>query len=423
MTKLETTPEYPPKNSEQSAGYHATEHWLERMDNAQQQLRNAMPWMTTGVAAAHAGAHLASEVFRLVQGVHGTVAAAPLPFAPTAEAKPRGLSKLVYKCVETGFIGTEQALSTLAAALPANTHQHAHWLNIQSAVNGVIGDRLVATNNRLAIPMQRVPAEAQNDHPHLVLFVHGLCMNEQGWAGNAHQAFKSALDGHRMRVEYLRYNTGRHISENGASLAALLAEIVRTENPQSISLVGHSMGGLVIRSAMAQASKRDQSDEWVDRLKRCIYLGTPHHGAPLERLGNHANRLLKVSPYTAPFMRLGNIRSAGIQDLRHGCIVQEDWANRMNSDDVSDYRSPQALPKHIGHLFVAATRSDSIPDALHHALDDYLVPVTSALGLCPHNRLTLNAPTLFRQTLPQSHHMDLLSSSETHRLLHEHLRR
>lgn len=413
------SPEFPTERKT----HHATNEWLARMETAQRQIRDALPWVTTGVAAAHAGSHLASEVLRLVHGMHGNISAAPPVFAQQQESPTRGITKLVYDCIETGFTGTERALSTLASALPDNTHEHPQWLNIQAAVNGVIGDRLAATGNRLSIPMQRVALDRQNKNPHVVLFLHGLCMSELGWNSKAHDDLCTSLQNKHMRVEYLRYNSGRHISENGAELAVTLAELVATEDPCSISLVGHSMGGLVIRSAIAQAATVAASDEWVNRLKSSVFLGSPHHGAPLERLGNHANRILKVSPYTAPLMRLGNIRSAGIQDLRHGCIVEDDWSTREDHDDILDYRTQQALPDHVEHLLVAATRSATVPDALHTALDDYLVPVRSALGICPQNRLTLDARRLTRHTLPGSHHMDLLSSVETNRMLHDHLQR
>ncbi len=393
---------------------HATEDLLANAARFQAGLSQALAWASSGAAVTQAAASLAGEVLGVVRGMHGTISRAPLPLAQVPEGQPRGITRLVYDCIETGFTGTETALATLANALPAAELNSAGWIQTQAAINGVLGDRLYATGNRLAIPMQRT--RAQGEGRRLVLFIHGLCMSELGWAGQAHLALVDDLLSTGHRVEYLRYNTGRHISDNGADLAALLAHAIDSGEFEQISLIGHSMGGLVMRSALAQA---DHAAPWVQAIKHCVYLGTPHHGAPLERLGNHANRLLKVSPYTAPFMRLGNIRSMGIQDLRHGCITESDWAARESHDDINDYRDLPPLPEHITHTLVAATRSTVMPENPNEALDDYLVPVESALGICAHNLRTLDAPRLMRHSLHDSHHLHMLSGQAYQRIIRE----
>ncbi|MEZ4750856.1 MAG: alpha/beta hydrolase [Bdellovibrionota bacterium] len=72
---------------------------------------------------------------------------------------------------------------------------------------------------------------------------HGLMADEAIWKGFAPKLSK------RYSVLHIRYNTGRHISENGKSFCALMNELVRRHSPRKIVLIGHSMGGLVIRSA------------------------------------------------------------------------------------------------------------------------------------------------------------------------------
>ncbi|UUZ51461.1 GPI inositol-deacylase [Massilia sp. B-10] len=89
-------------------------------------------------------------------------------------------------------------------------------------------------------------------------------------------------------------------------------------------IVAHSMGGLVARSACHAAQEEGHS--WPGLLRKMAFLGTPHHGAPLERGGNWVHLVTDLSAYSAPFSRLAKIRSAGITDLRHGSVLDEDWA-------------------------------------------------------------------------------------------------
>src|SRR4029453_1583503 len=83
-----------------------------------------------------------------------------------------------------------------------------------------------------------------------------------------------------------------------------------------------SMGGLVARSASYHG--RLARHDWLRSLRRLIFLGTPHHGAPLERGGHRLDYVMELSPYVAPFTRLGKARSAGITDLRYGNITMDE---------------------------------------------------------------------------------------------------
>ena len=123
---------------------------------------------------------------------------------------------------------------------------------------------------------------------------------------------------------YLRYNTGRHISTNGQEFAQLLEQLCEAwpVPVESLSLIGHSMGGLVIRSASWYAQQAQST--WLQHLQRVVCLGTPHHGSPVERAGHALDRAMQRIPYTEP-LALGRRRSAGIKDLRHGDLLDEDW--------------------------------------------------------------------------------------------------
>ena len=145
-----------------------------------------------------------------------------------------------------------------------------------------------------------------------------------------------------------------------------------------LSVVAHSMGGLVIRSAHHYATLAGL--RWPEFVRHIVFLGTPHHGAPLERAGNRIDVILDSTPYTAPFGALGRLRSAGITDLRYGHVVDEDWRGHDRFRRAPDSRQLVPLPAGVACFAVAATRAARrrpLPDQL---IGDGLVPVPSALG-------------------------------------------
>ena len=92
----------------------------------------------------------------------------------------------------------------------------------------------------------------------------------------------AAAGGPRRHARHVRYNTGLHVSENGRGLARLLDEMVE-EWPcqlEELVLIGHSMGGLVARSACHYGAS------WTDRVRHVFCLGSPHLGADLEKGAN-----------------------------------------------------------------------------------------------------------------------------------------
>lgn len=400
-----------PANAAQPPSEHATQKLLQSAQRWRDQASQALGWLGRTASLAQAGSQVGREVVDLVQGVHGSISSVSPPFGRHPEGQTRGITSLVYRCIGTGFDGMESAFATIARELPDDQPEPQQWLHIRSALNGVLGDRLETQANPLALCMQL--CRDPDPSPRRVLFIHGLCMNELAWDNPAQEALRQALHRAGWACDRLRYNSGRSIAANGADLAELLASEHAAGRLQQLSLVGHSMGGLLIRSALAQAGKAP----WTQAVKHCVYLGSPHQGAPLERIGNHANRLLGLSPYTAPFMRLGNIRSAGIQDLRHGSLRETDRA--AERDATEDPRQPCPLHPGPQHLLLAATRSELLPVDLHQASDDYLVPVVSALGLDQRADWQLDAPRLRRQTLNATHHLGLLDSPRVSQIVQD----
>jgi pimeloyl-ACP methyl ester carboxylesterase len=359
--------------------------------------------LATGLAQL--GVDLGLHVVDVVHEMHGSIASVQLPFGTARPASTP--ARPVYAAIRSGFRLANASIGSLGRLLPAP--DAAHLLRIRSAANGVFGQRLAETGNPLALPMtleRPHPATGDAEAPRL-LFVHGLCMSEDAWQRGAHAAFVDEARRQGREVSYLRYNSGLRISRNGADLARLL-EADAARGP--LWLVGHSMGGLVARSALHQALAAGM--RWPDRVRGLVTLGAPHDGAALERIGNHANRLLGVSPYTKPLSRLGNLRSDGIRDLRHGNLLQEDWDGVDDPDHPHDLRRRLPLAAGIRHLFVAATRSPAAESQQAALRDDLLVSVPSALAYAH-----LGQEPAERHVLAGLDHMGLLGSRRVYALL------
>lgn len=311
----------------------------------------------------------------LVEAMHAEIARLPLT---ARRDRATGLTGLVYRSIRgvTRLVGggLDLALGALAPALDQARPDEASA--VIAALNGVLGDYLEETANPLATPMSLRPLVDGASGPPLVM-LHGLCMNEAQWRRDGAD-FPAALAALGYQPLGLRYNSGRPIWRNGAELARLLDGV-----PGPLTLVGHSMGGLVIRSAIAQAGRR----RWVKRLQGLVTLGTPHQGAPLERGGQQVQLLLGLSAYSRPLAGLAARRSAGIRDLRHASLLEVD-AGRA---------SVVPLPEGVACRAVAATTAKTPSGSPARWLGDGLVPVASALGQhrSPARRLQFDDTALF----------------------------
>jgi hypothetical protein len=170
------------------------------------------------------------------------------------------------------------------------------------------------------------------------------------------------------------------------------------------------MGGLVARSVCHYGEARDASG-WRRKLTKLICLGTPHHGAPLERGGNWVDVLLGVSRYSAPLARLGKLRSAGVTDLRFGNVLDEHWVGRDRFEQGADARTELKLPEGVACYAIAATTS---PAGESNPFGDGLVPVDSALGRHDGSHLTLRFPEDHQWVGHGIGHIELLSSPEVY---------
>ena len=279
-------------------------------------------------------------------------------------------------------------------------------------VNAVIGDHLHARDNGLDMGMvfrvgdHYVPIDAvaireagRTLAPKVALYVHGLGTTEWSWClealayhGDSGTTFGSMLERDRgFTPIWLRYNTGRHVSENGRLLARELERFVHAYEAarggpiEELALIGHSMGGLVVRSACHYAEMEHYAandGRWPGLVKNVICLGSPHQGAPLEKLGNLLTGVLGAIdlPGTLIPARLLEGRSAGIKDLRHGSIIDEHWLGKDPDALRDEERAEVPLLAHATHHFVSATLTRDPEHPLGRLIGDLLVRVPSSAG-------------------------------------------
>jgi triacylglycerol lipase len=249
-----------------------------------------------------------------------------------------------------------------------------------SVLNGIVGDYLARTGNGLALPMVCVPREGLPGSTRAVVLIHGLMGTAEHWAFENGEDYGTMLSRDLgWAPRYLRYNTGLQISENGAALSKTLDALVEGwDGPlEEIMLVGHSMGGLVARAACHVAGLAGHS-RWLPLVKRAIYVGTPHLGAPMERLGRVVAKVLKAveDPYTQLIAQIADLRSDGIKDLGDADLRAEDRARRVPRFALRDPKHPVPLLPQIRHLLIAGT--------IHPAkwvgalFGDWIVPIGSA---------------------------------------------
>ena len=344
-------------------------------------------------------------VTALVEKVQGNVyKAVAAPFGAAGQqfvdraagasgVKKRGITGLVYGSIKgvTRLAGgaADAVLSRVAprAAPQASSPQREAMLAV---LNGVLGDQLLDTANPLAIAMrlreggaplaldeaalaQRLPGATGK----ILVLVHGLCMNDLQWHGDdpsapdLGQQLARALG---YTPVYLHYNTGLPIPVNGGQMAALLERLLQAwpQRADELSLLTHSMGGLVARAACHSAAATGLA--WPDKLKNLVFLGTPHHGAPLEKVGNWVDAVLGSHPVTRPFAAIGQVRSAGITDLRYGRVLPGEGQGAERFAAGPDPRLPLPLPAGVACFAVGATLGAG------DAVGDGLVPLASAFG-------------------------------------------
>ncbi len=404
-----------------------------------------MPVKRTHIHPAdlRAGGRLAIEavigVTNLVEAMHATIAGVTSPIGNARPDSTRGITGLVYRTVRgvTRVVGgsLDMALAPLVPLLGERDSTPARD-NVVAALNGVIGDHLATTGNALATPMQwrsqgktvvaekdALAAAFPSASGKIAIMLHGLCMHDGQWRtgdSNGHHDHGASLARDLGYTPiYLRYNSGLHISVNGRALSAQLETLVDAwpTSIESIAMISHSMGGLLARSALHYATI--EQHRWPTKLHSLVFLGTPHHGAPLERGGHGIDVILGSSPYTAPFARIGRIRSAGITDLRHGDLRDADWQAREAGSKTSGATRALPLPESTRCYAIAASLGKQAGNVKGRVLGDGLVPLASALGRHRIAAVDLAIPAAQQRVFRGMNHMELLSSLDVYEQIRE----
>jgi len=364
----------------------------------------------------------------LIEQLHRTIGDLAPPLGRPRSTRTGGITGAVYGSIRgtTRLLASGADASLRRLAPPADDAPLSPKREAALAVlNGVWGDHLEASGNALAIPMglrlngrhieltaSGLKAALPETTGRIAILLHGLCMNDLQWQRQGHH--HGATLGRELgyTVLALHYNSGLHISVNGERFATLLEQLTAhwPRPVEELVLVGHSMGGLIARSACHAA--KEMRLGWRARLTRLVCMGTPHHGAVLERGGHLVDKILGLSPYAAPFARLGKARSAGITDLRYGNVQKGDWAGRHPHDQKHDDRTPTPLPAGVQvHLLAATTAAE--PRGLRHSvIGDGLVTLASAWGEHRDKALALAVPASHKRLITGASHWDLLSHPE-----------
>ena len=368
-------------------------------------------------------------ITNLVESMHHTIASLGGMLGEPNQNRATGITGMVYRNISTvtGLVGgsLDLLLKQFSSLLGEKCSSPEREV-VLAALNGVLGDHLATRNNPLAIPMQfrrnGVPLtmgdqafsqSVRQSDGKIALMVHGSCMNDLLWNRRGHDHGAALARDLGYLPVYLHYNTGLHISQNGREFADLI-EVFIKQLPQPIELViiAHSMGGLVSRSAYHYGKIAGHS--WLNHLLKIVFLGTPHHGAPLERAGNWIDIILEISPYSAPFSRLGKIRSAGVTDLRYGNILDEDWKGRDRFEYSRDHRIAVPLPDGLQCYTIAATTSKDSSILGDQLIGDGLVTLNSALGHHKNADLNLLFPETHQWVARDMNHLDLLNQPEVY---------
>lgn len=292
---------------------------------------------------------------------------------------------------------------------------------VASAINGVFGDHLAATRNPMQVHMnlyakgqvltpdaEALKTQFPDAQNHLVIFIHGLCCNEDSW-----QMYYNPLEpatrpyGDKLEDDfpvtslYLRYNTGRNIESNARQFKRVLNKLVRNwpVPVKGITLVGHSMGGLVSRALVEALTEEDAALK--NAIRDVVCLGSPHAGAPLARLAAAGEQLLGRFDLSKPVGKVLGVRSRGIRDLKDGL-------------GAIQTRSGQEVMFHL----IGSTIGDHTSSWLNTTVGDGLVTPDSAQAD--------DTGRAQRVTFAQKHHMTLLNDPdvflELKMVLRQHLR-
>ena len=340
-------------------------------------------------------------------------------------------------------IGLKQALP---APMRSDMQQSALFVAdaLLGVVNGVVGDHVRSQDNDLDLGMcfrfedQYFGPKDVSDvlkteaTPKVALFIHGLAATETSWVMGAEHAWgaPNLHFGIKLREDFgytplfVRYNSGLHVSENGRVLAALIEQLYKCYPGQleDLALIGHSLGGLVARSATHYAS-RELGDRpgWLDVLKHVVTIGTPHFGSPLAQAGHILTSAMGAieTPATQIIATVGRLRSAAIKDLKEGYLVDEDWQGKDPDAWLSAPRSDIGFLAGVAYIFVGASVASDPYSAVGRLVGDVLVRLPSSTHSCVDSERASFA--IERPVLGGLHHLQIQNDPHVYEQIRLHL--
>jgi pimeloyl-ACP methyl ester carboxylesterase len=370
----------------------------------------------------------AAGAFDGLHSIHGSIAERAFRRTGAAGAPAHWMhdriAGAVYGGLKTSVLSAGRLADLGLARRPRVVSNTPRGAALVATINGLIGDTLERRQSALVQPLSlRVggePIGTSRDElaaayptagPRVAIFLHGLMETEFSWRWGSRQTGESygTLLERELAITpvYVRYNSGRRISENGRSLADLIEQVVAgwPVPVTEVVLIGHSMGGLVARSAAHQAH-RDRL-VWPTLVRQVVSLGTPHMGAPLEQAVHYVSHGLNMLPETRPFSRFLRRRSGGIRDLRQGSLVDEDWRDR--DPDALRAAAIAEVPLLNGatHCFVTATITRSPRHPLGRVVGDCLVLQASGSGRSRTRRIAFDEE--YGHHVGGAHHFALLN--------------
>jgi hypothetical protein len=378
-----------------------------------------------GAALGDAGGILTGRIEETHSSIAGRSFAAVGPLGLPVRVVHDSVAHVVYGAVRNAIRAAGRAGGAVVAVTPLASDPRLFGRKagiVQGAICGFYGDHLERHHPQLTAPMAIrfgghdvavEPAALRDAYPEagtrLAVFLHGLCETENSWGRPAQDDDSPGTYGDRLRRQlgilplFIRHNSGLRVSDNAAGLADLLDDLVEAwpVDLEELDLIGHSMGGLLIRGACDIGAARGM--RWVPLVRHRVYLGTPHLGAPLERGVNMLATTLRVLPETRVIARLLDERSAGIKDLRFG------YASQQESD--------ASLLATARHHAIAASLGDTPGHPLSRVIGDLLVPRASAFGEGRNADLGLQEPD--RRLIGRVNHFGLLDHPMVAELLHD----
>jgi pimeloyl-ACP methyl ester carboxylesterase len=311
--------------------------------------------------------------------IHGVVRLGLGQAAAPVEVLHKGIAVAIYGGLGLALRGSSAGFDKIAATgAGPRLEQDVRGRFVSSAVNGLIGDELLRERPQLAIPMavrigghdvvierEALAATFPEATGRLVVFLHGLCENESYWGyfrERTGTTYGEALAARGWSPVYLRANTGLPIRQNGVELAGLLRDLVASwpVPVERIALVGHSMGGLIMRAATNVLAS--DGPGWTEKLTDVVTLCSPHRGAPIAWGIGHGSRFLALLPETSAFGKILDRRSEGVRDLVDGYV-----------DEIPPLKEAR-------YRLVAATLTKSARHPVGNYVGDYLVRPHSAVG-------------------------------------------